>query len=60
MGYTKVIHKNKERKKKGKNWKNGQVSELSKHLVLRCPPKKREREMNKIAHVFLQIFSSFK
>ena len=28
-----------------------------KQWVLRCPPeKKREEEMNKIAHVFLQIY----
>ena len=32
--------------------KNGQVSELLKQWVLRCPPEKNE--MNKIAHVFLQ------
>ena len=31
-----------------------------KHGVLRCPPEKRERrEMNKIAHVFLQMFFKF-
>jgi hypothetical protein len=30
-----------------------------KQWVLRCLPKKR-KEMNKIAHVFLQIFSSSK
>ena len=31
-----------------------------KQWVLRCPPKKEKKEMNKIAHVFLQIFLSFK
>jgi hypothetical protein len=35
--------------------KNGQCSKYLKQWVLRCPSKKRrEKEMNKIAHVFLQ------
>jgi hypothetical protein len=42
----------KERKKE-RIRKNGQVFELLKQWVLRCPLKKREK-MNKIAHVFLQ------
>ena len=42
--------------------KNGQVPKILKQWVLRCPPeKKREKkEMNKIAHVFLQLFPSLK
>ena len=48
------------RKKRRKLRKNGQVSELSKQWVLRCLPKKQEEEMNKIAHVFLQMFPSLK
>jgi hypothetical protein len=32
-----------------------------KQWVLRCPPEKKKiREMNKIAHVLLQMFPSFK
>jgi hypothetical protein len=56
MGYARVIQK-KEKKKKVLQ-KNGQVSELSKQWVLRCPPEKKE--MSKIAHVFLQNFPSCK
>ena len=58
MGYARIIHK----RKKTKNLrKNGQVPELSKQWVLRCPPKKRrKKEMNKIAPVLLQMFPSFK
>ena len=48
MGYANNIHKKRE-----KTLKNGQVSELLKQSVLRCPPEKNE--MNKIAHVFLQM-----
>ena len=48
-GYAKVIHK-KERDKK----KNGQVFKLLKQWVLRCPPEKKKKKMNKIARVFLQ------
>jgi hypothetical protein len=55
MGYARVIHN----KKKRKYWKNGLVSELSKQWVLRCQLEKK-KEMNKIAHVFLQMFLSFK
>ena len=40
--------------------KNGQVSEISKTMGTQMPPKKRRIKMNKIAHVFLQKFSSFK
>jgi hypothetical protein len=45
-------------KEKRKNWKNRQVSEWLKQWVLWCPPKKKKkkRRMNKIAHVFLQMF----
>jgi len=38
--YAKVIHKKEEKKKELR--KNGQVSELSKQWVLRCPPEKDE------------------
>ena len=41
MGYVRVIHK---KRKKESIEKNGQVPELSKQWVLRCPPEKRERE----------------
>jgi CRISPR/Cas system-associated exonuclease Cas4 (RecB family) len=53
------IKKKKKKREKKEELKNGQVSELSKQWVLRCQPEKEE-EMNKIAHVFLQMFSSFK
>ena len=60
MGYAKVIHmkRKKEEKKKKELKKNEQVSEILKQWVPRCPPEKNE--MNKIAHVFLQLFLSFK
>ena len=51
IGYAKIIHKNRANKNIGKN---GQLSEVLKQWVLRCPPK---NEMNKIAHVFLQRWS---
>jgi hypothetical protein len=47
-------------KKEKKEFKNGQVSELLKQWVRRCSPEKRKEKMNKIAHVFLQLFSRFK
>ena len=34
--------------------KNGQMSELLKQWVLRCPPEKKKKKMNKIAPIFLQ------
>jgi len=40
MGYARVIHKKRERK----YLKNGQVSEISKQLVLICPPEKKKRD----------------
>ena len=47
MGYAKVIHK-----KEKQSWeKMDKCPRYWKQWVLRCPPKK---EMNKIAHVFLQ------
>ena len=52
MGYEKVIH---DRKKKSIE-KNGQVSEISKTMGTKMPAmkkKREEKEMNKIAHVFL-------
>ena len=52
-GYAKVIHKKEELRK------NGQVSKILKQWVLRCPPEKKTK-MNKIARVFLQMFSSSK
>ena len=58
MGYARVIH---ERKKSIE--KNGQVSEISKTMGTQMPTIKRERkkkrEMNKIAHVFLQSIFKF-
>ena len=56
MGYAKVVHKKEE---KEKELKNGQVSELLKQWVLRCSPEEKKSEMNKIAHVFLQLFPKF-
>ena len=56
MGYAKVIHKKREEERRIE--KNGQVSEVLKQWVVRCPSEKNE--MNKIAHVFLQLFPSFK
>ena len=54
-GYAKVIH---ERKRK-RNEKNGQVSKISKTMGTHMPVWKK-REMNKIAHVFLQkVFLKF-
>ena len=46
-GYAKVIHK---KKKKEKKWTQKYLRYL-KQWVLRCPPKKREEKMNKIAPV---------
>jgi hypothetical protein len=43
MGYVRVIHKKKKRRKKEKSKKNGQMSELSKQWVLRCPLEKRKK-----------------
>ena len=39
MGYAKVVHKKEE---KEKELKNGQVSELLKQWVLRCPPEEKK------------------
>ena len=56
MGYARVIHK-KRRREKEKELKNGQVSEISKTMGTQMPAwKKREEEMNKIAHVFSQKY----
>ena len=55
-GYAKVIHKKREEERRIE--KIGQVSEVLKQWVLRWPPEKKK--MNKIAHVFLQMFPSFK
>jgi hypothetical protein len=38
MDYAKIIHK------KEKALKNGQVSEVPKQWVLRCPPEKRKKK----------------
>ena len=40
-GYAKVIHK--KGKKNKRDEKNGQVFEILKQWVLRCPPEKREK-----------------
>ena len=56
MGYAKVIHKKREEERRIE--KNGQVSEVLKQWVLRCLPEKKK--MNKIAHVFLQLFPNLK
>ena len=55
----KLFIKIKKEKRKERIEKNGQVSEVSKQWVLRCPPEKR-KEMNKIAYVFLQLLPSLK
>ena len=49
--------KKREERRKERVLKNRQVSEVLKQWVLRCPP---EKKMNKIAHVFLQLFPSLK
>jgi len=53
-GYAKVIKKRKSIEKMDK------CPRYLKPWVLRCPPKKkrRKKEMNKIAHVFLQGYVS--
>ena len=57
MGYAKVIHK---RKKKKSIEKMDKCLRYLKQWILRCPPEKnREREMNKIAYVFLQSIFKF-
>ena len=57
MGYAKVIHK---RKKKKSIEKMDKCPRYLKQWVLRCPPEEnREREMNKIAYVFLQSIFKF-
>jgi hypothetical protein len=56
FNYAKVIHK----KRRKKSWKNGQVSKILKTMGTQMPTWKK-REMNKIAHVFLQkYFQVFK
>ena len=55
-GYAKVIHKKKREKKELK--KMDKCPRDLKQWLLRCPPEKNE--MNKIAHVFLQLFLSLK
>ena len=48
--------------KKEKYWKNGQVFEISKTMGTQMPAwkkEKRKREINKIAHVFLQSILKF-
>ena len=55
-GLCKVMHK----KKKKSILKMDKYPRYIKQWVLRCSPeKKKKREMNKIAHVFLQKFSKF-
>ena len=54
MGYAKVIHKKRESIEK-----MDKCLRYLKQWVLRCPPKKRRKKMNKIAHVFLAKFSKF-
>ena len=56
MGYARVIHKEKKRKVEKKMDK---CPRYLKQWVHRCPPE-REREINKIPYVFLQMFLSFK
>jgi hypothetical protein len=51
----KLFIKNKRERKRIR--KNGQVSKLLKQCVLRCPLEKNK--MNKIAHVFSQLFLKF-
>ena len=46
MGYAKVIHK---KRKKRKDEKMDKCPRYLKQWVLRCPPEKEEEEMNKIA-----------
>lgn len=43
MGYVRVIHKKRREEKKRRVEKNGQMSELSKQWVLRCPLEKRKK-----------------
>ena len=50
LGFAKVIQKKQEKGLK----KMDKCPRYLKQWVLRCPPKKREREMNKVALVFLQ------
>ena len=52
LGYAKVIHKKRVLKKKKKM--DAKVSEISKTMGTQMPSWKKEKEMNKIAHVFLQ------
>ena len=52
LGYAKVIHKKTRKKERDKK---GQVSEISKTMGTQMPAWKK-REMNKIAHVFLQSY----
>ena len=49
MDYAKVIYKKKEKKKSIE--KIDKCPRYLKQWVLRCPPEKKEREMNKIAPV---------
>ena len=57
MGYARVIHKKQEKNRVLK--KNGQVSEISKIMGTQMPAIKK-REMNRIAHDFLQkCFQNF-
>ena len=48
-GYVKVIHK-----KEKEMEKMGKCPRYWKQWILRCPPEKKKKKMNKIAHVLLQ------
>ena len=55
MGYAKVIHKRKKEKVL-KKWTSVRDIENNGYSDARL---KKERQMNKIAHVFLQVFFKF-
>jgi site-specific recombinase XerD len=46
----------KKRKKERVLEKMNECPRYLKQWVLRCPPKKQRKEMNKIAHIFLQSY----
>ena len=58
MGYAKVIHKRKKEKVL-KKWTSVRDIENNGYSDARLKKRKRERKMNKIAHVLLKVFQSF-
>ena len=59
-GYAKLIHKKKKEEKKRKSIEKMDKCPYYKNNGYLDARLKKKREMNKMAHVFLQLFLSFK